>query len=104
MGESDMGERDGDDGPPGDRRDTGGGAASAVESHLGPALRAYAPDPEAEHRALAAFRTAYASTNHPLRTRPRDDWRPASIVGGAAQTTRKSGENGAHSKRGGRKK
>lgn len=67
--ESDMGERDGD------RRGTGRAATPDIESHLGTALRAYDPDPEAERRALAAFRTAHASGRTP-RTRPRDDWRP----------------------------
>ncbi|MEU6464460.1 hypothetical protein [Streptomyces sp. NPDC046976] len=61
----------------GDRRGTGRAATSDIESHLGTALRAHAPDPEAERRALAAFRTAHASARTP-RTRPRDDWRPAS--------------------------
>ncbi|WP_199574535.1 hypothetical protein [Streptomyces murinus] len=68
-----MGERDGDRR---DTRDTGGAATPDIESHLGTALRACAPDPEAERRALAAFRTAHASGRTP-RTRPRDDWRPA---------------------------
>ncbi|MEU3420366.1 hypothetical protein AB0F39_17755 [Streptomyces murinus] len=73
--ESDMGERDDD------RRGTGRAAPPDIESHLGTALRAYTPDPEAERRALAAFRTAHASTRTP-HTRPRDDWRPASTDGG----------------------
>ncbi|WP_327231141.1 hypothetical protein [Streptomyces murinus] len=77
-----MGERDGD------RRGTGRAATPDVESHLGTALRAYDPDPEAERRALAAFRTAHASGRTP-RTRPRDDWRPAPTRGGAALACRK---------------
>lgn len=75
-----MGERDGDRR---DTRDTGGAAPPDIESYLGTALRACAPDPEAERRALAAFRPAHASGRTP-RTRPRDDWRPVPTRGGAA--------------------
>ncbi|WDO06586.1 hypothetical protein ME763_13390 [Streptomyces murinus] len=99
-----MGERDGD------RRSTGRAATPDIESHLGTALRAYTPDPEAEHRALAAFRTAHATGRAP-RTRPRDDWRPTvprrrlrTVLTLALASLHKSGENGASSKRGDRKK
>ncbi|MFH7338053.1 hypothetical protein [Streptomyces sp. KHY 26] len=68
-----MAERNGGDGPPGHRHGT-----LDVEARLGAALRAYHPDPEAEHRAVAAFRTARTPGARPPRTRPRDDWRPAS--------------------------
>ncbi|MER6328674.1 hypothetical protein ABT298_04940 [Streptomyces sp. NPDC001034] len=69
-----MAERNGGDGPPGHRHGT-----LDVEARLGAALRAYEPDPEAEHRAVAAFRTARTPGARPPRTRLRDDWRtPAS--------------------------
>lgn len=68
-----MAERNGGGGPPGHRQGT-----LDVEARLGAALRAYDPDPEAEHRAVAAFRTARTPGARPPRTRRRDDWRPAS--------------------------
>ncbi|MFI9807798.1 hypothetical protein ACIHEJ_26120 [Streptomyces sp. NPDC052301] len=50
---------------------------SELEVRFGAALRADGVDPEAERRALAAFRTAREAGAHRARTRSRDDWRPA---------------------------
>ncbi|MFD6994867.1 hypothetical protein ACFWA5_00975 [Streptomyces mirabilis] len=80
-----MGERLGGDGVPGRRRVHPGGAASApweardaatLESELGAVLRGGHLDPEAEQRALTAFRAAHdAGAHRAARTRRRDDWR-----------------------------
>uniref|UniRef100_J2A1W8 Uncharacterized protein n=1 Tax=Streptomyces auratus AGR0001 TaxID=1160718 RepID=J2A1W8_9ACTN len=51
--------------------------SATLEAMLGAALRADRPDPEAERRALAAFRAAaHGAGAHRARTRRRDDWRP----------------------------
>ncbi|MGQ5636353.1 MULTISPECIES: hypothetical protein [unclassified Streptomyces] len=51
--------------------------AAALETVLGAALRTDRLDPEAEQRALAAFRAAgHRADARPARTRRRDDWRP----------------------------
>ncbi|MEU7304664.1 hypothetical protein [Streptomyces sp. NPDC007206] len=51
--------------------------AAALEAVLGAALRPDRLDPEAEQRALAAFRAAGHQAGAPrARTRRRDDWRP----------------------------
>ncbi len=85
-----MGERHGDGGCP-DRRvarpgngwaksdgSTAAGPRNAptLESLLAAALRADTLDPDAENRALAAFRAARDAGTHEARTRRRDDWRP----------------------------
>ncbi|MEU1445955.1 MULTISPECIES: hypothetical protein [Streptomyces] len=79
-----MGERLGGDGVPGRRRVHPGGAASdpwevpeaaTLETELGAVLRGGPLDPEAERRALTAFRTAHDAGAHRARTRRRDDWR-----------------------------
>ncbi|MFF0161612.1 hypothetical protein ACFYRY_29325 [Streptomyces sp. NPDC005263] len=49
--------------------------AAALETMLGAAIRAVEPDPAAEQRAVAAFRTAHGAGAHRARTRRRDDWR-----------------------------
>ncbi|MEU9118402.1 hypothetical protein AB0C96_00820 [Streptomyces sp. NPDC048506] len=57
---------------PGDAHDS-----AALETALGAAIRADRLDPEAEQRALAAFRAAAHSAGaRRARTRRRDDWRP----------------------------
>ncbi|MFF2127209.1 hypothetical protein ACFVW1_17740 [Streptomyces olivochromogenes] len=81
-----MGERLGGDGVPGRRRVHPGGSASdlweardatTLETELGAVLREGHLDPEAEQRALTAFRAAHdAGGAHRARTRRRDDWRP----------------------------
>ncbi|QIY97241.1 hypothetical protein HEP87_28690 [Streptomyces sp. S1D4-11] len=79
-----MGERLGGDGVPGRRRVHPGGAASdpwevrdaaTLETELGAVLRQGHLDPEAEQRALTAFRAAHDAGTHRARTRRRDDWR-----------------------------
>jgi hypothetical protein len=74
------------DGFPGPRRAHPGGVvsgpwdvrdAAALETVLAAALRGGDLDPEAEQRAVAAFRTARGAGAHRPRTRRRDDWRPA---------------------------
>ncbi|MGG7572853.1 hypothetical protein [Streptomyces sirii] len=51
--------------------------SAALETALGTALRTDRLDPEAERRALAAFRAAgHGASAHRARTRRRDDWRP----------------------------
>ncbi|MFF4724987.1 hypothetical protein ACFY3M_06560 [Streptomyces mirabilis] len=79
-----MGERLGGDGVPGRRRVHPGGAASdareardaaTLETELGAVLRGGHLDPEAEQRALTAFRAAHDAGAHRARTRRRDDWR-----------------------------
>ncbi|MFD8214991.1 hypothetical protein ACFV2U_14950 [Streptomyces sp. NPDC059697] len=81
-----MGERLGGDGVPGPgrRRVHPGGAASdpwevrdaaTLETELGAVLRRGHLDPEAEQRALTAFRAARDTGTHRARTRRRDDWR-----------------------------
>ncbi|MFI6492290.1 hypothetical protein [Streptomyces sp. NPDC050564] len=81
-----MGERLSGDGVMGRRRVHPGGAvsgprdaraAAALESVLAAVLRVGDLDPEAEQRAVAAFRTAHTAGAHRARTRRRDDWRPA---------------------------
>jgi hypothetical protein len=81
-----MGERLSGDGVPGRRRAQPGAALSgpadvhdgdALETVLAAAIRAGDLAPEAEHRAVAAFRAAHAGGAHRVRTRRRDDWRPA---------------------------
>ncbi|MBB4712841.1 hypothetical protein BJ965_002723 [Streptomyces luteogriseus] len=57
------------DGPWGPRDDT------ALRAVLTAALTADDPGPEAERRAVAAFRTARDAGAHGARTRHRDDWR-----------------------------
>ncbi|QLJ05305.1 hypothetical protein HZZ00_32645 [Streptomyces sp. NEAU-sy36] len=57
------------------RRDADLGVGE-FEARFGAALRVYDADPEAERRAVAAFRGARAAGTRPSRTRPRDDWRP----------------------------
>ncbi|MCK8434492.1 hypothetical protein G3I77_16130 [Streptomyces sp. D2-8] len=49
---------------------------SALHTVLAAALRADDPGPEAEHRAVAAFRAARDAGAHRARTRHGDDWRP----------------------------
>jgi len=80
-----MGERLNGDGVPGRRRAHPDGAmsdlrevrdAATVEPLLAAALRGGALDPEAEQRALTAFRAAHGAGAHHVRTRRRDDWRP----------------------------
>ncbi|MGW1754481.1 hypothetical protein [Streptomyces mirabilis] len=81
-----MGERLGGDGVPGRRRVHPGGTASdlweardaaTLETELGAVLREGHLDPEAEQRALTAFRAAHdPSGARRARTRRRDDWRP----------------------------
>lgn len=81
-----MGERHSDDGPPGRRRARHGGAVPgpwpadpdpALQTRFGTALRPDGAglDPEAERRAVAAFRAARDTGAHRARTRRRDDWR-----------------------------
>ncbi len=79
-----MGERLGGDGVPGRRRAHPGGAvsdpwevggAARLETELGAVLRESHSDPEAEQRALTAFRAAHEEGAHQARTRRRDDWR-----------------------------
>ncbi|MCX4435373.1 MULTISPECIES: hypothetical protein [Streptomyces] len=78
-----MGERLGGHGVPGRRRVHPGGAASdtweardaaTLETELGAVLRGHL-EPEAEQRALTAFRAAHDTGAHRARTRRRDDWR-----------------------------
>jgi hypothetical protein len=80
----DMGERLSGDGAPGRRRMHPGDAVSgswdawddaALETALAAAMREGDLDPDAEQRALAAFRTSQAAGPHRARTRRRDDWR-----------------------------
>ncbi|MEU0334801.1 hypothetical protein [Streptomyces sp. NPDC006193] len=77
-----MGEPHGGEEPPGRRRARRRGAAVAPErtpgweARLGAALRAGGPDPEAERRAVTAFRAARETGPGGARTRARDDWRP----------------------------
>ncbi|WP_225832402.1 hypothetical protein [Streptomyces sp. NK08204] len=80
-----MGERLSGDGFPGRRRVHPGGAvsgpadvadAAALETVLAAAIRVGDLDPQAEQRAVAAFRAARAAGPHRARTRRRDDWRP----------------------------
>ncbi|MER6531569.1 hypothetical protein [Streptomyces sp. NPDC001508] len=82
-----MGERHSDDGPPGRRRARPVGAVPgprsadqdpALEERFGTALRPGGAGlgPEAERRAVAAFRVARDTGAHRARTRCRDDWRP----------------------------
>ncbi|MEV6838939.1 hypothetical protein AB0N17_31250 [Streptomyces sp. NPDC051133] len=56
---------------------TGLAGLAALEAGFAAALRADGVDPDAERRALAAFRTAREAGAHRVRTRSRDDWRPA---------------------------
>ncbi|MBW8798964.1 MAG: hypothetical protein JF597_36965 [Streptomyces sp.] len=51
-------------------------AADLLETVLGTAIRADDPAPDAEQRAVAAFRAAHSAGAHRARTRRRDDWRP----------------------------
>ncbi|MFK0152543.1 hypothetical protein ACIQVL_17850 [Streptomyces sp. NPDC090499] len=83
---TDMGERLSGEGVPGRRPAQSGGAlpgpanvhdADALETVLAAAIRADGLAPEAEQRAVAAFRAAHAGGAHRARTRRRDDWRPA---------------------------
>ncbi|MFF7971767.1 hypothetical protein, partial [Streptomyces sp. NPDC007905] len=80
-----MGERHSGDGLPGRRHVHPGGLVvgpvpadgdAEFEAGLAAVLRLDAVDPEAEERAVAAFRTARDSGAHRTRTRRRDDWRP----------------------------
>ncbi|WP_030806597.1 hypothetical protein, partial [Streptomyces sp. NRRL F-2799] len=80
-----MGERHSGDGLPGRRHAHPGGlvagpvptgADAEFEAGFAAVLRPGAVDPEAEERAMAAFRTARDSGAHRTRTRRRDDWRP----------------------------
>ncbi|MFG2354897.1 hypothetical protein [Streptomyces sp. NPDC048521] len=80
-----MGERLSGGGGPGRPPVHPGGAVSdpedvhdtaTLETVLAAALRGHDLDPEAEQRALAAFRTARGTGAHRARTRRRDDWRP----------------------------
>ncbi|WP_251094639.1 hypothetical protein [Streptomyces sp. Caat 7-52] len=83
-----MGERHCGEGPPGCRCAHPGGTVAApepadpsggfagLETLFGAALRAEDVDPDAEHRAVAAFRAARAAGAHGARSRARDDWRP----------------------------
>ncbi|MGX1618899.1 hypothetical protein ACWIF2_02450, partial [Streptomyces sp. NPDC055506] len=50
---------------------------TALPTALAAALLTGDPGPEAEQRAVAAFRTAVDAGTPPARTRGRDDWRPA---------------------------
>ncbi|MFF5017690.1 hypothetical protein [Streptomyces sp. NPDC001165] len=88
-----MGERHSGD-VPGRRRGHPGGTAlgpapadldAAFEARLGAVLSldgtSSCIDPEAEQRAVAAFRAARDSGAHALRTRRRDDWRPREARG-----------------------
>lgn len=79
-----MGERLSGGGAPGRRRAHPDGAgsgpwaaqdAAALETALATALRGGDPDPVAEQRAVAAFRSARGTGGHRARTRRRDDWR-----------------------------
>jgi hypothetical protein len=79
-----MGERLSGDGVPDRRRVHPGGAASdpwevrdatTLETELSAVLLEGHLDPEAEQRALTAFRTARDAGAHQARTRRRDDWR-----------------------------
>ncbi|MGW1589504.1 hypothetical protein [Streptomyces sp. NPDC002386] len=83
-----MGERLSGEGLPARRRGHPGGAVlgpapagpdTGFEARIAAALRgngADVVDPEAERRAVTAFRTARDSGRVPARTRRRDDWRP----------------------------
>ncbi|MEW2256120.1 hypothetical protein [Streptomyces sp. NPDC047869] len=83
-----MGERLSGEGLPARRRGHPGGTVlgsapagpdAGFEARIAAALRADGTDgvdPEAERRAVAAFRTARDSGQRPARTRRRDDWRP----------------------------
>ncbi|MFE3633772.1 hypothetical protein [Streptomyces sp. NPDC059168] len=83
-----MGERLSGEGLPARRRGHPGGTAlgsapagpdTGFEARVGAALRGDGSggvDPEAERRAVAAFRTARDSGQRRARTRRRDDWRP----------------------------
>ncbi|MGH1554294.1 hypothetical protein ACRAWF_27210 [Streptomyces sp. L7] len=93
-----MGERLSGDGVPGRQRVHPGGAASGswderdtagLESTLDAVIRGRDLDPEAEQRALVAFRTTRNPGTHRARTRRRDDWRlPAKRrVGRPVKTT-----------------
>ncbi|MCT9140317.1 hypothetical protein [Streptomyces violarus] len=79
-----MGDRLSGDGVPGRRRvhpgdavtgPWGPGDDTALHTALAAALLADDPGPEAERRAVAAFRTARDAGAHRARTRHRDDWR-----------------------------
>ncbi|MDR6974288.1 hypothetical protein J2X68_000966 [Streptomyces sp. 3330] len=79
-----MGERLGGDGVPGRRRAHPRSVASdpweerdaaTLEEEWGGVLRDGRIDPEAEQRALTAFRAAHEEGAHRARTRRRDDWR-----------------------------
>ncbi|MEU2712953.1 hypothetical protein [Streptomyces sp. NPDC007205] len=79
-----MAERLSGDGVPGRRRVPPGGAVSglwdaqepSLETLLATVIRADRLDPEAEQRALAAFRAAaHGAGTHRAHTRRRDDWR-----------------------------
>lgn len=52
-------------------------ANERVDAVLGEAVRPGTIDTEAEHRAVAAFRSARDEGGHRARTRRRDDWRPS---------------------------
>ncbi|GGY19830.1 hypothetical protein [Streptomyces djakartensis] len=52
---------------------------AALQAALATALLADDPGPEAEQRAVAAFRTARDAGTHRARTRHRDDWRPPAV-------------------------
>ncbi|MFD8378764.1 hypothetical protein ACFV2X_09510 [Streptomyces sp. NPDC059679] len=79
-----MGERPSDDGVPGRRVHPSGAASEprdvrgdpALETALASVIRGDDLDPEAEQRAVAAFRAARSAGAHRARTRRRDDWRP----------------------------
>ncbi|MFF3512034.1 hypothetical protein [Streptomyces sp. NPDC002573] len=80
-----MGERLSGDGVPGRRPAHPGGAVSGpwdargdsvLETVLAAVVREGELDPEAEQRAVAAFRAARGAGAHRARTRRRDDWRP----------------------------
>lgn len=51
-------------------------ANERVDAVLGEAVRPGTIDTDAEHRAVAAFRSARDEGGHRARTRRRDDWRP----------------------------
>lgn len=51
-------------------------ANERVDEVLGEAVRPGTIDTDAEHRAVAAFRSARDEGDHRARTRRRDDWRP----------------------------
>ncbi|SED45443.1 hypothetical protein SAMN04490357_4852 [Streptomyces misionensis] len=70
------GRRRGGTGVPLPRRGDADLGVGEFEARFGAALRVYDADPEAERRAVAAFRGARAAGTRPSRTRPRDDWRP----------------------------